>query len=70
MSEIDRKTEAMKNAMEDMKRGEMVHMLGPHVDTKVALGMSVATDSIRNRDKKAAVAALKVVINTLEADDE
>ena len=60
----------MEEMLNEMARGTVIDVLPRHVNGNVAIGLSVAIDSLRDKNYAVAIRSLETVVRILKEEHE
>ena len=60
----------MKEMLDEMARGTVIDVLPRHVNGNVAIGLSVAIDSLRDKNYAVTIRSLEAVVRILKEEHE
>ena len=68
--EYEKDSDDMKEMLDEMARGTVIDVLPRHVNGNVAIGLSVAIDSLRDKNYTVTIRSLEAVVRILKEEHE
>ena len=68
--EYEKDPDDMEEILNEMARGTVIDVLPRHVDGNVAIGLSVAIDSLRDKNYTVTIRSLEAVVRILKEEHE